>query len=231
MRKLLGTTPDISVLLQFDWYEPVYFKVEESNFPSMSNEKLGCLVGISEHVGHALTYLVLTEDTQKILHRSVVHTATDPASINKRANGSYTDEPHPYIQSHLDDVPSALDGEEHGKSKNIMPIISPDELVGKTFGIMQEDGHMSKIKIIEAIQDHQESTDDSSIKMKFRCSINDDEYEEIITYNQIMKYPDKDNGDPTFWKFNWIIAHHGPLNKSHKRLQGINIQCNCGVGE
>ena len=47
---LTGATPDISAILQFDFYEPVYYKTEESHFPSMSNEKLGCFVGISEHV-------------------------------------------------------------------------------------------------------------------------------------------------------------------------------------
>ena len=68
MQVLTGVIPDISSLLQFDWYEPVYYKTEESHFPSMSNEKAGRFVGISEHVGHVLTFLVLTDDTQKIIH-------------------------------------------------------------------------------------------------------------------------------------------------------------------
>lgn len=77
---LTGSTPDISVLLQFEWYEPVYYKVEESHFPSMPNEKSGCFVGIPEHVRHTLTFMILTDDTQRIIHRSIVQTATDPAS-------------------------------------------------------------------------------------------------------------------------------------------------------
>ena len=68
MQVLTGVTPDISSLLQFDWYEPVYYKMEESHFPSMSNEQSGCFVGISEHVGHALMFLILTDDKQKIIH-------------------------------------------------------------------------------------------------------------------------------------------------------------------
>src|SRR5688500_9797847 len=60
---LTGTTPDISAFLQFDFYEQVYYKTEESHFPSMLNEKSGRFVGISEHVGHALTFMFLTYDT------------------------------------------------------------------------------------------------------------------------------------------------------------------------
>ena len=64
MQVLTGVTPDISLLLQLDWYEPVYYKTEESHFPSMSKELSGQFVGISEHVGHALTFLILTNDTK-----------------------------------------------------------------------------------------------------------------------------------------------------------------------
>ena len=72
IQMLTGVTPDISPILQFDWYEPVYYKTEESHFPSMSNEKSGRFVGVSEHVGHALTFMILTDDTGKIIHQSVI---------------------------------------------------------------------------------------------------------------------------------------------------------------
>ena len=68
MQVLTRITTDISSILQFDWYELVYYKMEESHFPSMSNEQSGHFVGISEHVGHALTFLILTDNTQKIIH-------------------------------------------------------------------------------------------------------------------------------------------------------------------
>jgi hypothetical protein len=35
---------------------------------------------MSGHVGHAMTYMILTDDTQKIIHRSNVQTALDPTS-------------------------------------------------------------------------------------------------------------------------------------------------------
>jgi hypothetical protein len=73
-------------LLSFEWWEPVYYKLDDPGFPSELREKRGRFVGISEHVGHAMTYMILTDDTQKIVHRSNVRTALDPTSQNKRVD-------------------------------------------------------------------------------------------------------------------------------------------------
>ena len=39
--KLTGSTPDISSLLCFKFWEPVYYRVDDSNFPLDSTERLG----------------------------------------------------------------------------------------------------------------------------------------------------------------------------------------------
>ena len=101
----------------------------------MSNEKLGRFVGISEHVGHALTFMILTEDTQKIILRSIVHTATDPATRNLRVDRPPDHEPKEHIQSHIDD---SVSGQDDMGAR--IPIVHPEDLVGRTFGITQEDG-------------------------------------------------------------------------------------------
>src|SRR5688572_20353556 len=123
---MTGVTPDISPILQFDWYEPVYYKTEESHFPSMSNEKSGQFVGVSEHVGHALTFMILTDETEKIIHRSVIRTATDPNSENLRANNLPDCDPIQPIQSYID-----VDTGDSEGTQPRMPIIHPDELVGR----------------------------------------------------------------------------------------------------
>jgi hypothetical protein len=74
---LTGITVDISPLLRFHFWQKVYFKREESSFPSESKEAVGHIVGISEHCGHAMTWLILTEDTKKVLRRSQVHPYTE----------------------------------------------------------------------------------------------------------------------------------------------------------
>jgi hypothetical protein len=81
---LSGSTSDISILLRFGWWEPVYYKLDDSDFPSESPELLGRMVGFSETVGHAMTYKILTDTTDKIIHRSNVRTALDPNARNVR---------------------------------------------------------------------------------------------------------------------------------------------------
>ena len=71
VQALEGTTPDISFLLHFSFYEPVYYRINSSepdfNFPSSSNEKKGYWVGFADNQGDSLTWRILPEDTQKII--------------------------------------------------------------------------------------------------------------------------------------------------------------------
>ena len=72
LQVLTGQVPDISLLLAFAWYEPVYYKVDDSSFPSDTVEKRGRFVGVAENVGHIMTFRILTDDTRKIIPRSNV---------------------------------------------------------------------------------------------------------------------------------------------------------------
>jgi hypothetical protein len=77
-------TPDISVLLIFTLYKPVFYYTGDLAFPG-SKEKRGHFVGFSESIGDALTFKILTNDTQEIIHRSaVLRSALDSANLNKR---------------------------------------------------------------------------------------------------------------------------------------------------
>ena len=164
MQVLTGVTPDISSLLHFDWYEPVYYKTEESHFPSISNEKSGCFVGISEHVGHALTFMILTDKIQKIICPSVVWSANSPVATNLRADPISDAEPTQHIQS-LFDTNDHVD-ESHQPH---MPIVSPEELVGRTLSLTQEDGETTKVEMIESIHDQETSHNESPPVVKIRC--------------------------------------------------------------
>ena len=47
--------------------------------PSESDEMAGRFVGFSENVGHQITYIILTEETNKIIYHSrVKHAALQP---------------------------------------------------------------------------------------------------------------------------------------------------------
>ncbi len=83
---LLGYTPDITVLLQFYFYEPVYYQELDGKFPADPKECLGRFVGIAETVGNAITFCVLTA-SGKIILCSVVRSATKEGIYqNLRAN-------------------------------------------------------------------------------------------------------------------------------------------------
>ena len=77
-----GSTCDISPMLRFYFCQPVYYKMDDSSFPSDSTEAYGRFVGISENVGHDMTFKILTSDTNKVINRSNVRPADDPASAN-----------------------------------------------------------------------------------------------------------------------------------------------------
>ena len=63
-----GETPDVSSLMQFSFYEKVYFLDPDAKFPDTS-ERLGYFVGIAENKGDDLTFWVLTQDTDQLLAR------------------------------------------------------------------------------------------------------------------------------------------------------------------
>jgi hypothetical protein len=81
---LQGVTVDISALLRFHFWQPVFYKLSESSFPSESKEALGHIVGVSEHCGHALTYKVLSSESNVIIYCSLLRPAT-PGDDNVRA--------------------------------------------------------------------------------------------------------------------------------------------------
>ena len=73
MEWLTGSTPDITPLLAFIFYQPVYYR--EFDREDDETEKLGRFVGIADTIGHALTFKVLTGE-HKIVARSLVRPAT-----------------------------------------------------------------------------------------------------------------------------------------------------------
>jgi hypothetical protein len=78
----MGSTNDISPLLCFHFWEPVYYKFDDSDFPSDSREKRGHFVSISESVGHAMTFKILMDDTLKVIHQSNVRLDLNPHAKN-----------------------------------------------------------------------------------------------------------------------------------------------------
>ena len=113
VQALEGTTPDISFLLHFSFYEPVYYRIDSSepdlHFPSSSNEKKGYWVGFADNQGDSLTWRILTEDTQKIIiHsgvRSALRTTTNQLLASPSGEGTTLPFPIPYPQQSQNSLP------------------------------------------------------------------------------------------------------------------------------
>ena len=78
---LTGETLDISIMLIFLFWDVVYVaRYKDAHYSGQpgakkSSEIRGRFVGFAWNVGHALTFKILTDDTNKIIHRSRVRLA------------------------------------------------------------------------------------------------------------------------------------------------------------
>jgi hypothetical protein len=109
------------------------------------------------------------------------------------------------------------------------------ELVRQTF-LMEEDddGLCCCARIIEVLDDHKKNVANNWVLKKFKCLVGEDEFEEILSYNEVMQHIEKNNDDgETFWKYKWISGHEGPLNKNHSSWKGdkYNVKVEWENGE
>ena len=254
VQALEGTTPDISFLLHFSFYEPVYYRIDSSepdlNFPSFSNEKKGYWVGFADNQGDSLTWRILTEDTQKIIIRSGVRSAlrttTNQRLASPSGEGTTLPFPIPYSQSQnslpLDPLAASTSNFEHfvksqtGEDEdNPIPMANIDipNLLGRSFLLPPEDnGERHMAKVID-IDDHGQTLED----IKFKLKINKDQAEEIMSYNQLMDYiqkgTDAEEDPDSLFKFRDIVAHQGPLESTDPNHKGskYNVMVEWESGE
>ena len=237
-----GATPDISPLLRFEFYESVFYLLEEYSFPKETREGVGRFVGIAENVGHKMTYKILNEDSGRIINRSIVRTAQFSSLPNRRALARDGEEPPLVVRSRSDDFKidhpapeskAELDPGEapnsstpkNGEVFDVPSLVMMDysDLIGRTFLMEEmEDGQKHRARIVEAIEDHDEKTKSSPDHVKFKVSVNDDQYEEVLSYTEIVSRLEQDEDGDVIWKFRRITGHEGPLTKHHPNYRGSN---------
>ena len=79
-----GETPDISSLIQFQWFDYLYYYEPTAEYPD-SKEQIGCFVGIAPNTGDAMTYKIYIESTGNIIVRGTVRVFNKSKDINVRA--------------------------------------------------------------------------------------------------------------------------------------------------
>ena len=119
-----------------------------------------------------------------------------------------------------------------------MPIFDPTDLVGRTFLMdLQENGERYHMKILEALVKNEEQLAKHPDCIKFICSVNDDMYEEILIYNEILEYiaknEEQDADQAIVWEFKRIAGHQGPLKKGDPSYNGskFNVLVEWETGE
>ena len=206
VQDLEGTTPDISFMLHFSFYEPVYYRIDSSepdfHFPSPSNEKKGYWVSFADNQGDRLTWKIHTEDTQKIIIcsgvQSALRTTTHQGLVSPSGEGTTLPFSIPYPQQSKNSLPldpfdestpnfeqfvNSQSGEDEDNPIHMANIDIP-KLLGRSFLLPPEDnGEHHMAKIID-IDDHGQPLED----IKFKLKINKDQAEETMSYNQLMDY-------------------------------------------
>ncbi|CAJ1950919.1 unnamed protein product [Cylindrotheca closterium] len=186
------------------------------------------MVGIAEHVGHAMTYKVLDPKTNTVLYWSELRSAQSPTDPNKSLEASDGEEPTPptIIKSYSDKVPDdnlslIYDRDEKLRSDDAKALVHNRDLIGRIFLLEPDDeGYVHRAKIVDLIDQHKEKTTSQPEHIQFRVSVNDDEYEDVMAYNEILERLEADQENPTVWKFKQIAGHQGPLHPSHPSYMG-----------
>ena len=168
---LTGITPDISIILLFTFYQPVFYATYDQHFPSESEERAGYWVGFREHCGDAMTHKILDHDTQKIIYRSAVRptksstpnhrlaphegevSASSDPSEDKFSSGSPLGYPEGY--SPKQKAPTVFvrsRDEENPSGSKPMPTFDPSDLIGRTFLLPpEENGERHKAKVTRQV--------------------------------------------------------------------------------
>jgi hypothetical protein len=179
-----------------------------------------------------MTYKLLVDDTQKIIFRSSVRSALDPATRNLRIE-PLVGEPTPFIRSHIEStdtplrtaddgtpLPSPDDGEN--EEFNTMPTYNTADLVGRTFLMPpKEDGQRFRARVVKAQADHMADVMKHPDRVKFLVAVGPDQSEEIITYNQLLEYIEESEAEAMddgtiLWKFRRITGHVDGVSPKQK---------------
>ncbi|MFA9289401.1 MAG: reverse transcriptase domain-containing protein, partial [Weeksellaceae bacterium] len=228
-QKLTGRTADISKFLHFSFYEPVYYHEYKDKFPSGPAEAQGWWVGIATNVGDALTYKILTK-TNKVIYRSAIRSALDPAKRNLRLSPLGGEISSNYLGDKIfirsSKRPDDIELDSDPSVKRRMVTIDPKDLIGRQFlKDSEEDGQRFRARVVRAVIDKEEDLKKGSEHIKFICEVPNSTVDEILTYNEILDYiaketQDIENDTEQTYKFRRITAHQGPLHSSDKDYKG-----------
>ena len=120
IEKRHGYTPDISAFLMYQFYEPVYYRLNDND--KNSPELEGRWIGIDHDVGDTLSYKIYSPSKDTVVTRSLVRTA-DPergAIINRQIHPHQEMKSIVTIDSNSGGVPmDSIDDDEPRRSARL----------------------------------------------------------------------------------------------------------------
>ena len=227
---LYGVSPDISIILLYTFYQPVFYATHNQSYPFASEERAARWVGFGEHVGDALTHKFLDDDTIKILYRSAVR-PSDSAHPNKHlvsdgGESSQTPKPIVFVRSRQDNSQSATKP------------FCPDDLIGRTFLLPNnEQGERLratiKRKVIETSKLLDDQHDNAIDKINFHLDVGQGSAEAIMSYVQFLYHLGQQEQQEDLYKFRAITGHEGPLSPQDENYKGskYNVMAEWETGE
>jgi hypothetical protein len=103
--------------------------------------------------------------------------------------------------------------------------LKPEEMIGRTFLLPPtQDGSRYRAKIMSKIQDAKDEAHSDPAYVKFKCSINGSEAEDIVAYNDIVDYIEKDTTWDGVWNFEKILTHKR-VKPGDPNRKGSAIHC------
>ena len=230
---LYGVSPDISIIVLYTFYQPVFYATHNQSYPSASEERGACWVGFGEHVGDAVTHKHLDDDTKKILFRSAVR-PSDSTHSNKRlipdgGESSQTPKPIVFVRSRRDDSQSAT---------KPMAEYNPDDLICRTFLLPKnEQGERLratiKRKVTETNNHLDDQYDNAIVKINFHLDVGQGRAEAIMSYVKFLDHLDHQEQQEDLYKFRAITGHQEPLSPQDENYKGskYNVMIEWETGE
>ena len=228
---LFGVTPDITVLVQFLFYEPVYYKVYDDKFPSDPNEALGRYVGVATEIGNPMTFKIRTESGQ-IIYRSEVRSAAKYGMYrnlraDERAPSLRPKDPNTLVNVKGEKYYTRIDPskptegdtsaeqtflktamEDAINQGGSLPTIDVTDIIGKTYITLPNDhGEQFRATIVDVLPTGETTPDRKEALLKFRSQVGGDAYEDIMTYGRMLQWIEDDDRPPDHFNVEAILAH------------------------
>ena len=236
---LHGVTPDISPFLQFEFYEPVYYRKGGHTSFTDTKEGFGYFVGIAENVGHALTYKILDAHSNVIIHRSEVRSARPDMTRNRRLEpekGETGPRFKPILQRTRHDSPDSRRDKaivknklEEAPQRKSLPRYSTEDLIGRSFLLKEnQNGTKPRGRIKRVVTNKEDDQLEDNEGIQFLVEVEGQNVDEILSYNEVLDYLNQQYGgvnqewgheDGNF-KFRSILKHSEPLKKGDKHYNG-----------